>query len=135
MDERRKSERMQVSDYKDNNQTTPEECFQVFDGKNDQFIGYLVDISVEGLMILSDQPIKQETLLIMKVELPENITDGEKLLIKAKSLWWHQEENQESCRIGFKIEHSSLDLTQIIHRLFKEGDTMGTCQKIPIITA
>ena len=135
MDERRKSKRMQVSDYLEINKTTPDECFQVLDGKGDQLIGHLVDISVEGLMIRSDQPIKQETTLKMEVGLPETITEGEKLIVTAKSLWWAQEEGKESCKIGFKIEKSSLDLAHIIHQLFREGDALSNVQRIPIITA
>ena len=135
MDEKRKSQRMQVSDYLANNQMTPEECFKVFNGKSDQFIGHLVDISIQGMMILSDQPIQQEATLNMKVELPENITDGEKLIVKAKCLWWQQEEKQGLCKIGFLIEHSSLDLAQVIQQLLREGDVMSSVQKIPITTA
>lgn len=135
MDERRKSQRVQISDYLANNRITPKGCFRVFHGKSDQFIGHLADISVAGLMIRSDQPIKQDTMLEMKVELPQNITEGDKLIVKGKCLWWHQAGKQNLCEIGFKIENSSSDLTHIILQLIKDSDTVRSTRGIPTGTA
>ena len=135
MDEKRKSKRLRVSDYLHNNKSTPEQCFQVFNRGCDQFIGQLVDISVEGMMILSDQPIKRDTILEMKVELPEEIADGKQLVIKAKSLWWHQDDdNRGLCNNGFLIESSSIDLSYIMNQLLRDSDSLSNCQKTPVTT-
>jgi len=56
--------------------------FTVFDRKTDKVIGNLVDISINGIMIVSETPITEKTIYQLRMEFIQNI------MFDAKCVWF-----------------------------------------------
>jgi len=56
-------------------------AFILFDRKTDKIIGTLVDISTKGIMIVSEVPIKKNTIYQLRMEFMQ------KIIFKAMSIW------------------------------------------------
>jgi len=56
--------------------------FTVFDRKTDKVIGNLVDISINGIMIVSETPITKKTIYQLRMEFIQNI------MFNAKCVWF-----------------------------------------------
>jgi len=56
--------------------------FTVFDRKTDKVIGNMVDISINGIMIVSETPITEKTVYQLRMEFIQNI------MFDAKCVWF-----------------------------------------------
>ncbi len=83
---------------------------RVLDEK-DNLIGYLVDISEGGLMIINDTSIPIGKRFTLKLKLPNDIDHGDYLTFLGEVRWTQQDINQDYYDIGIKI------LDQVDHNL------------------
>ena len=92
MSERRKIERKYLIYY-----------LRVFDRNTNLFMGNLVDITTKGLMIMSETPIKQNTVFAMAMDMPEPIHGCKKITFEAKSIRCEQDSNPAFYNTGFQF--------------------------------
>ena len=60
---------------------------RVFDRSTDQLFGHLVDVTTEGVMIMSDQPFEKDSVYQLRMALPEAINGSTQVLFEAKCIW------------------------------------------------
>jgi len=60
---------------------------KVFDADKNELIGNLVDITVNGMMLISEEPIELTKVFNLKIILPRKIQGKEEFLVEAKSMW------------------------------------------------
>ena len=70
-------------------------------------IGYLVDISTEGIMIMSEDPIAVGTVLELKIMLESEMSAKQYLYFDAKALRCEKSINGTSYDIGCQLLHLS----------------------------
>ena len=91
--------------------------FTVFDRKTDKVIGNLVDISINGIMIVSETPITKKTLYQLRMEFIQNI------MFDAKCVWF-RDIGANYYISGFefiKIEPKDIDIIkETINRFLNE---------------
>ncbi len=66
---------------------------KVLDRETEELLGHLVDITEEGLMIVSENCLKEGKLMKMKMLLPREIEEKEQIEFDARSMWCRKDVN------------------------------------------
>lgn len=93
---------------------------RVFNKKTDQLIGHLVDITTEGIMLISEEPIDTTAIFQLNMTLPANIEGNKQIAFKARSLWCKKDINPDFYNTGFQLINISVKGIQIIERLIHD---------------
>ncbi len=109
MTEKRKAKRRHIIYY-----------LRVFDRKTDQLIGQMVDITTNGMKLVSKSAIEPETSLELRMVLPEEIDNQTEILFDAKSLWCKRDINPNFFSVGFEFIRISPEDVNIIKNLIYE---------------
>ena len=109
MEKKRKSKRMSLKVY-----------LKVFDRKTDQLFGYLVDITNEGIMVTSEQPIKTEATFQLRLILPTEIEGSKQFSFSAISMWGKKDSDSGFYNNGFQFSNLSTKDVQIIEQLIQK---------------
>jgi c-di-GMP-binding flagellar brake protein YcgR len=120
MDERRASKRWRTTDYSRSGKRCPGKYFGVYNQTGDEFIGYLIDISSEGMMILSKRSFPEGEILKVRVELPEEAQGSDQLMVEARCVWCERDTNPEFMHVGFSFTYTFPHHTEVIELLFKK---------------
>ncbi len=107
-DHHRKRERKEI------NQTIP-----IFDIINNREVGELVNITVDGMMIISGSHIETQSIFQFLLKLPGLIQGVDELHIGVDCLWCRETENFHRYWAGFQIIDASDETVAIIETLIK----------------
>ena len=92
-----------------------------------QFIGYLGDITLSGLKVISENSIEINSTQILKIKLPPRISGNEEISFEAECVWSKKEKDNERYQLGFKAEFASeenINIIKIIMELLASPDDM-----------
>ncbi|MDT4856689.1 PilZ domain protein [compost metagenome] len=82
---------------------TTELQLAVFDLHSEQCLGRIVDLSMDGFMVLSELPLTADSVWECRL-VPLNREDGlEEVRLGADCLWTRMAEDQRNCWAGFHI--------------------------------
>lgn len=111
MQERRKTQRRYILYY-----------MRVYDAETRQQIGNLVDITPEGIMIVSEEDIPEGQTMRLQVEITEDVARKPSMEFTARSKWCQDDINPQMKNIGFEILDLAPDDAEIIqHIIAKYG--------------
>ncbi len=92
---------------------------RVFDGQSNKILGHLVDISEQGIMLLSDSPIQINQDYRLRMRLPTELKERNEVIFTATCKWCKNDSNPDFYRAGFQMH--DLDsypkklITKLIH--------------------
>lgn len=89
----------------------------VIDTKSGKRIGHTVDISNEGIMLISEAPITPNTIFSLRMFLPEVIGGSRNFEFSAESRWCKEDVNPDFYNTGFRLLDVPLEGIQVIERL------------------
>lgn len=93
---------------------------RVFDQSTGQLIGHLVDITKEGLMLISEQPLIPEKEYKFRMVLPTEILNKAEVSYTATVIWSKKDVNPDFYATGFILRDISNDdivvIESLIHR-------------------
>lgn len=94
---------------------------RVFDNQTGEVIGNLVDVTTEGLMLVSDKEITGDKDYVLKMEYParENRAKGE-VILNAHKLWSKVDINSIFYDTGFRLINPSPQAIAVIRDLIEE---------------
>ncbi len=69
--------------------------------------GELVNITAEGLMLITDREVETQAIFQMGLQLPEQLEGSDQLVIGADCLWCRRAENFHRYWAGFQIIDAS----------------------------
>lgn len=104
MEERRKLARKYLSYFS-----------RVIDPNTERLLGYLVDLTTGGALMIGNIPLQQDEVLTMRIDLPEELSPQEQLNLTARVVWVVPDIDPELYRTGLQmveIESSDLDLLE-----------------------
>lgn len=78
--------------------------FEVLNADN-QIIGYLGDLTLNGLKIICDNPIATKQKLSLKIKVPARIINNEQIILQAESMWCRNQVESDNYHVGLKILH------------------------------
>lgn len=101
-------------DHRSSKRAKPIYYFEVYDQKTDLLIGHVVDITENGVMLVSKEPIELEEEFSMRVLLNMSVGGSEQLSFTAKSIWSDTDVNPDYLDTGFEfVEISEEDIDRI----------------------
>lgn len=112
------SEYKRSRERKEINQVIP-----ITDVINDREIGELINITVEGIMMISDENIETQSIFQYSLKLPGPINGLETLEIGVDCLWCRKAEDYSRYWAGFQIIDASAETIAVIENLIEHyGD-------------
>jgi hypothetical protein len=93
---------------------------RIFDTESNEHIGHLVDVTTEGVMLISEEPIAEDAMFHLRVMLPAEILGNEKLEFFAKVLWCRKDANPDFYNTGFQILEVSSGHFDIVEKLIDD---------------
>lgn len=76
---------------------------EVYDDDTGNLLGHLVDITTEGLKLVSKERIEKNRVFKMRMTLPEGYFEEKELHFQAKSLWSSNDVNPDFYDTGFTV--------------------------------
>lgn len=98
---------------------------QVREQETDEFLGYLIDISYEGMLLMSQSPLEVGKLYKLKIMLPDDGGEKKTLVFEGESKWCNNEYNPDFYDTGFRLQNVAMedfkDIYSVIDKLgFKD---------------
>ncbi len=93
---------------------------KVRDESNDQPLGRLVDITTEGIMLVSTEPIELDVAYRLRMDLPTQMDKTSDIIFEARSLWRRRDINPDFYDTGFKFTHIPNQYVELISQLIDE---------------
>lgn len=93
---------------------------RVFRAENHEMLGHLVDITTEGMMLISEQPIPLQSSFNLRMEIPTDNDVAQMVAFTAESLWTKKDVNPNFHDTGFRLLNPSQRALNAINRLIEE---------------
>jgi len=94
---------------------------KALDADTGRSLGRVVDITADGLMLVTDNPVQPGARLRMRVILPVIIRDQTDVVVEAEAVWCNQDTNPNFFKAGFRFLNLSGDdgflLEDVMHKL------------------
>lgn len=87
---------------------------RVFDRNTNELLGYLVDITPEGIMLMSEEPIETDTVFQLRMIFPVEVSGRKQLDFEAESVWCEKDVFYDT---GFQLLDVSQEQIEIIKYL------------------
>lgn len=93
---------------------------RVFDRKSGQVIGYLSDLTAEGCMLIGESLIAQDTLIDIRVDLPDDPPFTRKQLdLTARAMWSRPDIDPSFYNTGFHFENPTAEDIALIEEMIE----------------
>ncbi len=93
---------------------------RIFDRDSGSLLGHLVDITTEGMKMVSEEPIPSKKDFRLKMEVPLEGEKTEEVLFNARSLWSEKDTNPDFFATGFYLENLNSDTINVIQSLIAD---------------
>lgn len=110
MEEQRKSRRWHPIYY-----------LRVHDKKTNKLVGRVVDISNEGMCLITKKPLRANRKFQFKMRLPKSTRGAKEFVFDASSVWCAQDINPDYFSAGFRLKNMSQRGRQTIEYLIKDA--------------
>ncbi len=92
---------------------------RVYNREYNRLLGHLVDITSEGIMLISEEPIETKRFFTLRMELPIQIFGKSQIELKTQSVHCETDVNTSFYDTGFRLidvsDEDHLIITQLIH--------------------
>ena len=92
----------------------------VYDSKSGKIIGTLLNITLEGAMVLSESRIDADNTMELHIKLPENFVQKNELVFTANSRWCGPDINPEFFDVGYQFANVTDEDSQIIQAIIEK---------------
>ncbi|OGN95764.1 MAG: hypothetical protein A2Z71_08465 [Chloroflexi bacterium RBG_13_50_21] len=86
----------------------------VYDSVSGKIVGTLLNITLDGAMVLSENRIDADNTMELHIKLPENFVQKNELVFTANSRWCGPDINPEFFDVGYQFANVSTEDRQII---------------------
>ena len=94
----------------------------VVDANTDELVGRVVDLTTEGIRLVSDEPLPKNTEMRLKMVLPATTLGADEITFNAESVWCARDINPVFHNTGFRMinldEQDQCRLALLMHRSF-----------------
>jgi hypothetical protein len=92
----------------------------VYDSASGKIIGTLLNITLEGAMVLSENKIDSNSNMELHIKLPENFVQKHELVFTANSRWCAPDINPEFYDVGYQFANVSEEDGKIIQAIIEK---------------
>jgi len=93
---------------------------RVFDRNTGDLIGHLVDITPDGILLISEHYVETNQIFQLKMVLPAEILGMEQLHFDAKSIRCQKDTNPDFYNIGFQLQKVARNHFFVIEQLIDD---------------
>ena len=93
---------------------------RIFDSNTGVNIGHLVDITTQGIMMISEEPVPPGKDFSFTMHLPASITGRENIQFSARSLWCKKDINPDFFVSGYRIKEITHQEIKVITALIND---------------
>ena len=93
---------------------------EVFEEETKNFVGRLIDITTDGMMLESEEPIEVKKGYRLSMELPNSFVWKPKIIFDAKSVWCRKEGDFETYKAGFQLQNLDTKVEKQVNRLVEK---------------
>ncbi|GAB6191177.1 PilZ domain-containing protein [Desulfocastanea catecholica] len=93
---------------------------RVFDGRDRNVLGYLVDISEKGLMLICENPLEVNGDYRLRLRLPNQMKDHDEIIFSVTCRWCQKDANPDFYLVGFQMHDLAPKIREIIVSLIRE---------------
>ena len=93
---------------------------RVYDGISSKVVGHVVDISPQGLMLITDEPIAIEEEYRLRMRFPGAESSLDELIFDAVCRWCREDENPAFYLAGFQIRNLMPEEANFIQGMINE---------------
>ena len=98
---------------------------RVFEVKSGELLGHVVDITTEGMMLISEAAIPKGVVYELRMEMPGNEGEHTTLNIRAQSRWSTCDVNKNFFDTGFTLVSPSVQVVETIQKIIDEVQFPG----------
>ncbi len=109
MQERRKFKRIHLIHY-----------LTIFERDTNKLLGNLVDITPEGILIITEKPVEKGQVFHFRMNLPEDFTEAQELNFDVESVWCEVDINPDLFAVGYHLLNTPEEDIAIIYKLIEE---------------
>lgn len=113
-----------MEEQRKNIRRAPNDYYLVFDRENDRFIGRVLNMSLDGLMLVSMEPAKVSDGFKCRMALPEKIDDFNQIEFDAECKWCRKNDESNMYESGYKMKNVSKKDREIIRELLQKWLTV-----------
>jgi hypothetical protein len=92
----------------------------VYDSRSGKIVGTLLNITLEGAMVLSESQIDKDNTMELHIKLPENFVQKNELIFTANTRWCGPDINPEFFDVGYQFANVSEEDGQIIQTIIEK---------------
>jgi hypothetical protein len=92
----------------------------VYDSKSGKIVGTLLNITLEGAMVLSESKIDADNTMELHIKLPDNFVQKNELVFTANSRWCGPDINPEFFDVGYQFANVTDEDSQIIQTIIEK---------------
>ena len=78
---------------------------RVFDRRTGDLVGHLVDLTTEGMMLMSEEPIEEGVTLYLRMALPEEINGKTQISLDGETIWCREDHNPDFYVTGMRLKN------------------------------
>ncbi len=93
---------------------------RIFNREDGQVLGHLINISPEGIMIMSENPTEINKHFKLKMDLPVEIFEKSEIEFDAESRWTKKDVNPQFYDTGFSIINLTYQDGRLIEKLIDD---------------
>jgi len=93
---------------------------RVFNDETNEVLGHLINISPEGIMIMSEKPLETGKLFHLRMDLPADVFRKQLIEFDAESRWCRKDVNPEFYDTGFLIKNLNEEDARLIEKLIDD---------------
>ncbi len=110
---------MTIQERRQHSRKRVSQPIKVLDESSDLSLGFLVDISLGGFMLLADQAMETNRVFQIRLEMPPTF-GSPYLCFGAESLWQESSKESGKCWVGFQIIDISPENAKSLNRLIAD---------------
>jgi hypothetical protein len=92
----------------------------VYDSKSGKIVGTLLNITLDGAMVLSESQIDANNTMELHIKLPDNFVQKNELVFTANSRWCGPDINPEFYDVGYQFANVNDEDRQIIQTIIEK---------------
>ena len=93
---------------------------RVFDQKDGSLLGHVVDVSRDGLMLISNRQLEPEQEYTITMEVPVDSGEPESIEMMARSVWSKPDINPDFFDTGFELINPPVETVLSIQKLIED---------------
>ncbi len=107
--------------------------FNVLDSVTNRHIGRMTDLTIEGMMMVSAEPVKIGRTFKCRVELPRNVYDGQQLDFQVEAKWCDQIESGGIYQTGYEFVDLTTEHKELIRIILEQATAEGAEPEYPTV--